>query len=706
MKGNRVAWLCGPSLLLGSFLLFQIELILGKYFLPQFGSVSSVWVTCLMCYQVLLLIGYVYAWGLSYLPVRGQCFTHFSCLLALACLFLGRLHSWPTPITPALTLESSTSPAVTIVLLLLSAAGLPFVLLAGNGVLAQSWAGQIGADANPYRYYALSNAGSLLALVSYPFLVEPLITVSRQAKIWVIGAGIFLGISIAMAIVTWRRFGSRKEMRVGMAECSASADHKRESYYDWLLVFFLAACAALLLAASTNQVCQDVSPVPLLWIAALTAYLASFVVAFSGRLHWNSSQGVIAGLAGVALAWCALHYEPRLGLLSQVLLHAGGLFLVGVFCHHEAYRLRPDKGCLPVFYLILAFGGTLGGVFVAAIAPLWFKDFYEYHLGLLLVLLLAAVVARRASSKAIARVWTSLPSGIALILAVFVIADLRKNRAGIVESTRNFYGVLRIHRQTKGSGSEAVTVHSLLHGKITHGMQADRTRYRYRATTYFTESSGVGMVIARFRELNPDMPVRMGLMGLGIGTMAAYGKKGDYLRFYEINPAVIRYATDGRFFSYLADCQARIEIAEGDARLTLRDERESGMRCEFDIIVLDVFSGGAIPAHLLTREAFELYLEHLASDGVIAWHATNRYLDFAPLAMALARTFGLSMALVDSEGDFKISTPARWIILARNPGFLDAEPLKSHLVLAAGKVVRMWTDDYSNIVALLKHPSS
>ncbi|MCX7590312.1 MAG: fused MFS/spermidine synthase, partial [Kiritimatiellae bacterium] len=631
---------------------------------------------------------------------------HLYLCAVVALMLVFRLRQWPTAITPPRpVIEAARHPVVDIMAMLGGTVGLPFVLLAGNGTLAQAWLGRLKPTVNPYRYYALSNAGSLLALVSYPLLVEPFMPIRQQAHTWTAGLGIFLTTSILFCLQVLHRVNGSDRTGCKSAQPSEPPTNTAGTAQQWSLAFLLAVCASLLLAAVTNHICQDVAPVPLLWILPLAAYLLTFILSFSGKLELSENYTSGLAVAGTFMGWGAMHWEPRLGILLQIAMHTGALFLICIFCHNNLYKLRPSQTDLPFFYLVVALGGVAGSFLVAVVAPMCFNWFWEYPLGLVLVTALAGYLWYRKNHSlrnhyGLRGITWGAP---ALVLGFLLLYDGIMGFSGIVESKRNFYGVVRIHQQTKGLPPDTVIVSSLMHGKITHGMQPDRTAYRYRPTTYFTEASGIGMAILRFRELNPGRPLRMAVAGLGVGTLAAYGREGDYIRFYEINPVVISYATDGRFFSYLADTHARVDSIEGDARVMMQRDHDEGTTQKFDIVVLDAFSGDAVPVHLLTREAVALYLDLLAPDGVLAWNGTNRYLDFEPLARTMARQFGLAMAVIESSGDFKVSTPATWILLARDERFFLSEPFRARVVdTSTGRVVRIWTDDYSNLLSLLK----
>jgi len=442
---------------------------------------------------------------------------------------------------------------------------------------------------------------------------------------------------------------------------------------------------------------------PLLWVLPLSIYLLTFIIGFSNVSGRFSGLYACLLVVGLLAAWLILRNEKVFNIFLQIGGYSLALFAGCLFCHASLYRLRPSTRYLTHFYLLIATGGALGGIFVAMVAPVIFKGYWEYHAGLVLASVLLAWIVSREENRWIYRLrylFFFLP----FLLAILLKANISVVTKDIVEMSRNFYGTLRVHCQVKTKENRSVAVYALMHGNIPHGMQPDRSSYRFKPTVYYTEKSGVGLAILNHPARVRGEPIRMGVVGLGIGTLAAYGRPGDYIRFYEINPDVIRYANDNRFFTYLLDCKSDVDIVPGDGRLSLERELKQGLKQEMDILILDAFNGGAIPSHIVTEEAFDIYLRCLKPDGIIAWHATNRYIDFIPLAYAVAKRLGLRMAIVESVGDFVVSSDAMWILLARDDSILGCPAIEEARLkdISDKRAVKMWTDDFSNILALLK----
>jgi len=448
----------------------------------------------------------------------------------------------------------------------------------------------------------------------------------------------------------------------------------------------------VLLLAVTNHVTQNVAAIPLLWLAPLTLYLLTFIIAFEGRNLYRAEifwPLVLAWLAG--MAWLLVDTSFQFDLWMQLGMYLSGLFVACMFCHGELYRARPAARHLTAFYLTVAGGGAIGGLLVAVVAPLAFNAYYELGLALVALALLAAV--RFAALNRAAR-WASL----AMLLAVAAGAayDGTRFQKDVLVSARNFYGVIRVKDYGVAGGD--FHFRRLLHGVIMHGEQDMTPGGRRKPTTYYKRSSGVGVAMAARQARGP---VRVGVIGLGAGTLAAYGRSGDRFRFYDINPQVLAVA--GSQFTFLADSAAAVDVVLGDARLSLEREPPQG----FDLLAVDAFSSDAIPVHLITREALAVYLRHMKPDGIVAFHVSNRFLRLVPVVARLARENGARAVLISDEGkdaedDDRTSTD--WVLVSR-----DAKALQAPQIAAASPEApeeqpgwRTWTDDYSNLVQILK----
>lgn len=670
-----------------AFLLFQVQPIIAKYILPWFGGSPAVWTTAMLFFQALLLGGYAYAhFSIRYFRPRGQAVLHLGLLVVGLALL---------PITPGARWKPEVvdAPTLQIMLLLLVTVGWPFFILASTSPLLQAWFSRLRPGASPYRLYALSNTGSLLALVSYPFLVEPAVGRTAQTQLWSGGFGLFAVLSAACAVWIWRLSPTLAMPSANEAapEDAAPRPH-RTTRLLWLA---LPAAASVLLLAFTNQISQDVAVIPFLWVLPLSLYLLSFIIAFDHDKWYNRPVFTIAlipAMAGVVWMLFLGVYAP---VLLQIAVYSIALFICCMACHGELARLKPHPKYLTGFYLMIAAGGVLGGVLVGLVAPHVFNLFLELHLGLLAccALVLLAISADKRSVLYGGRprwAWGMIGVSYVMLALTLSIHVVRSTESTIARS-RNFYGVLRVFGEQMDTPLE---VRSLQNGRIYHGVQYMDPNKRRFPTTYYTPTSGIGLTFEAFPRWSER---RIGVVGLGVGTVATYSTQGDYIRIYEINPDVVRMATEQ--FTYLADSEARVEVVLGDARLSLEREAPQG----FDILVLDAFTSDAVPVHLLTTEAFEIYRYHLKPDGVIAVHFTSRYFDLEPVLQQVAQHFEMAAVYVYSPAGPLSTYRADWMLITTNEEFLNTEMI----VDAAWrepqneKRIRLWTDDYSNLFQVL-----
>ena len=675
---------------LGALLLFQVQPLMGKLILPWYGGGPAVWTTCMLFFQVLLLAGYGYAHLVAMrLRPRAQAVVHVVLLVAAAAAL---------PILPGSRWKpgSLADPTWHILALLAASVGLPYLVLSTTAPLVQAWFSRTHPGRSPYRLYALSNAGSLLALLSYPFIVEPILGVRRQAMGW---SGAFAVYALLMGwcvLRTWRQ----PEMPATAAS-EAQEERGAPSLVQRCLWIALSACGSVLLLAVTNQLCADVAVVPFLWVLPLSLYLLTFILAFhSARCY----PRVVLGFSlPIVLAWMLwlMFEDVDVGLGWQVLGYSVGLFVCCMVCHGELVRLKPSPRHLTSFYLLVASGGALGGVLVTLVAPRVFPAYFELHVGLLACGALAlGAWWYNSGERTRWHGWRTAALSFASVaalagLAVALAAEVHRTVDGCESVSRNFYGVLRVESYLTGDPDTAYT--ALVHGRISHGNQFQSDEGRWLPTTYYGEQSGVGLALG---ELVRAEGRRIGVVGLGVGTLAVYGRPGDRLRFYEINPEVRRLATSR--FTYLADSAAEWHIEMGDARLSLERELARREPQHFDLLALDAFTSDAIPIHLLTREAFAVYLRHLRPDGVLAVHTSNRYLDLVPVLLAHADHFGLAAAVIDSDEDeIMLIDAATWVLLSRDSELLESGDLGA---AAAGTVSERrchWTDDFSDLLEVL-----
>ncbi len=592
---------------LSAFLLFEVQPVIAKMILPWFGGSSAVWSTCMLFFQGVLLLGYVYAHWLNKLAPRKQAAAHIS-LLAVSLLVL--------PIVPSHGWMHSgvAQPSLTILALLAATVGLPYFLLSATSPLLQAWYARSHKQGLPYRFFALSNFFSMLALLSYPFLIEPNLPSRMQALVW---SGGFVGFAVLGAITAWRTSAE------SIAPAAETATQKLAPAPTWtarLLWLGLAAAASVLLLAVTTHLTQDVAAIPFLWILPLAVYLLSFIICFEAPRIYHRT--VFVPLLIASLAFMAYRLWPEHGKMDLRLLI--GLFVFALFtccmvCHGELVRLKPHPRYLTGFYVIVSLGGAVGGLFVGLLAPNVFHAYYEFPIGLALCALIAAIVFARAL-RAAPRVWMQTGIAVLVVLLAGYFFFLRQIMFQMVDGykvvARNFYGQLRVADEGDPRIDDDAA-RKLIHGIINHGQQMLREEYRRLPVSYFCPQSGIG----RGMKALEGHPRRIGILGLGCGTLAAYGHPGDTLRIYEINPKVIEIAN--RDFTYLKDTPAKVEVAMGDARLVLEAESTDPSRL-FDILIMDAFSGDSVPVHLITREAFAIYFRHLKPSGILAVNISNK----------------------------------------------------------------------------------
>jgi len=671
------------TIFLSAFLLFLVQPMTAKQILPWFGGSAAVWTTCLVFFQSALLAGYAYSdLVVRRLGTRGQAVVHVA-LLALSLLTL--------PIIPGAHWKpaGTESPSWLILGLLTATIGLPYLLLSTTSPMLQAWFARLRPGVNPYRLFALSNLASMLALVGYPFLLEPWVSTGAQALGWSAAYGIFAVLATTAAITALR--APVRASAILAAEAPVrSADMQDEAHPTvarQVLWCSLAAMGSVLLLAVSNHITQNVAAVPLLWIAPLALYLLTFILAFD-RSGWYQRQTVMSMLAAMlcVMAWTLADSRLTHELELQIGVFLVGLFLACLFCHGELVRVKPHARWLTRFYLMVALGGAAGSVLVGIVAPLATPAYFE--LGVALVACAWLLLWQARDEPAAFPVLGGIAAMVALGCAVWAGRTFFEDT---MIATRNFYGVLRVREL----GADSTLRRSLIHGSILHGTQYNAPELRQRPTTYYTPSSGIGRAL---ESLHPRLePLKVGVIGLGTGTLATYGSRDDLYRFYDINPAVADIAR--RYFTFLADSAARTEIALGDARLTLERERPQA----FDVLAIDAFSSDAIPVHLITAEALDIYRRHVKSDGIIAFHVTNRYLNLAPVVEALATSRGLRSVLVADDGDESLSSKSDWVLVAANQAVLDKAPIaEAAKPIEARPGWRLWTDDFNNLVQVLK----
>lgn len=679
----RHALLYGSTIAASAFLLFQVQPLIAKLILPWFGGSAAVWTTCMLFFQVALLGGYLYAhWTTRLLSPPRQALVH-TVLLAVSLLLL--------PITPGESWKppSGEDPTLRILGLLAATVGLPYFLLSTTGPLVQAWYSRVNHGRLPYRLFALSNFASMAALLSYPVVVEPFLRTRHQSLIW--SAAYVLFAVLAAAAAMQSRAAPPQPVSEDAASEAADAAPGMADYALWVA---LPACASLLLLSVTNFLTQDVASIPFLWILPLSLYLLSFVLCFDAIGWYRRIPFLILLAAALAGMVYRLRSDEFLSELPQTIaLYCAGFFVCCMVCHGELAALKPHPRHLTAFYLMISVGGALGGVFVGVIAPAAFAGNYELPIGIALCVLLAAAALYYSPSSPMRSGRSMLAWCVVAAFAAgicgYCINIVREWGVGSRVVARNFYGGLRV--SDEGDPSETGSSRKLRHGEINHGEQYLHPSRKLEPTTYYCPGSGVGMAIEALR---PRGPLRIGVIGLGAGGLAAYGRDGDYFRFYEINPLILKLATTE--FTYTRETPARVEYVMGDARLSL--EREPSQ--QFDLLVVDAFSGDSIPIHLLTREAFGQYFRHLRDNGILAVHISNRHLDLAPVVKQAALAYRKQAREIDTDDDDETGCfGCTWVLLASR---FDHSGINAYPTLDETRDLPIWTDDYSNLLHILK----
>jgi hypothetical protein len=662
----------------------------AKRILPWFGGTPSVWTTCMLFYQVLLLLGYIYAHIISTkIKPRFQILLHLLVLGLVFLFFVIAAYSWKYPTLPDSSWKPNRSgkPSWQILQLLGASIGFPFFLLSSTSPLLQKWLTSALKEP-PYKLYALSNIGSLLGLISYPFLIEPNFSLKLQSIAWSAFFILFIGLSAICSL--------RMKPTIVLADKTIESPPLKRV----LLWISLAACGSLMLLATTNQICREIAVVPFLWVLPLTLYLLTFILCFQGEKYYPRIAFHLVLGPTIILAYLILSNGISVPLWQQIVVFSGTLFITGMICHGELYRLRPGRDQLTTFYVSVAAGGAFGGVLSAVVAPYVMKGFWEFHLGLWLTsfLLIIALFDEKNS-------WVSALNKrqrpirfiqfvlLLSALAFLLLHEITQELKGTIYTARNFYGVVSVLKEDAGTPDERYT---LRHGRIDHGYQfTDQERMMVPAG-YYSPISGFGLSLQLLRDRGN---LRIGSIGLGVGMIAAYGQRGDSIRFYEIDPEIIRLAQSGhKYFQFIARSPAKIDVTLGDGRISL--EREPPQN--FDLLAIDAFSSDSIPAHLLTREATEIYRKHVKKpSGILAFNITNRYLNLRPVIFGVADHFRLKAVEIDAPAERHYQAlSSQWILMSADENFI----LPAQLIIKDPSTNRriLWTDDDHSLFPLVK----
>ncbi len=681
---------------ISAFLIFLVQPLIAKQILPWFGGSAAVWATCLLFFQTALLAGYAYADAVTrWLSLKRQVMLH-TALLGAAALTM------PILVGEGWRPQGSEEPISRILLLLTATIGLPYFLLATTTPLVGAWYARRFQAAAPYRLFALSNLASLLALLGFPFLIEPQLGNRQVTWVWSALFGIF---AVLCATLGWRTLqaggagaaptappaeaqkGSNQNAAAPQAVVG-SAVPTESGPWTWIL---LSAVGSAMLLGVTSHLTQNISSAPLLWVFPLALYLMTFIISFD-HPRWYL-RGLFLPLAGLSLplmAWLS----DSLALKQVTPVYALGLFVVCMACHGELARLKPAPSRLTAFYLCMSVGGALGSLFMAVLAPLVFDGYFELYAALV-VAGLAGLTLPLVREPGVQRLLTrAATTGVVLLTAGLSWQGVK----GYVESVRfmerDFYGVVR----TRDNATGGEPFRNLIHGAIAHGGQLLREDLRMAPSSYFGPTSGYGRVFASL----PPGPHKVGVIGLGAGALAAYAKPGDDWVFYEISPAVVRAAMAE--FTFLPQFPGRYELVVGDGRLAL--EREAPR--QYDVLAMDAFAGDSIPTHLITREAMAAYVKHLKPDGVLVFQATNRFVNLMPVLHNLAQSFGMQAVLI-SDSPPTVDGPGYWlsstdqVIVTRNAALLQAPAIREAAQpLQPDPGLPVFTDDYVNLVRILK----
>ena len=652
--------------------------MVAKQLLPTFGGSAAVWLTCLVFFQTALLAGYAYAHWLARSPRQRWLMPLHLALLGCAALVA---LAWSLRSEGFAT--ASSHPFLMVFQALLFSIGLPFLLLGSTSPLLQAWLSRLEHARIPYRLFALSNLASLLALALYPTVVEPYLTLRMQRILW---SGGFLCFAAISATLAWRMHGTPSAAAAHKVSAEDTSSSPLRSKLLWLV---LPMVAAMQLCAVTSYMTANIAAIPLLWILPLAAYLLTLIIAFE-YAGWVPRPVLtrLLVLMLAALAYMMANIDAWWPVGIGITFFLIEMFFACLLCHVEAYRLRPQSAReLTLFYLLFAAGGAIGSFLISIASPLLFSSNYDMAITFFATAL-ATLLALWPENWSQRVLWAAA-SGAMIYLLFLLHAAYRRDT---LFAARNFYATLRVKQTYNAKGQWTRT---LTNGIILHGSQIFTPQLRKTPTTYYAEDSGIGLAM---RYCCGDRARNVGIVGLGAGTIAAYGRPGDRMRFYEINPSVEPIAQ--HFFTYLRDSAAQISFAEGDARASLTGEAAQ----HFDVLAIDAFSGDAIPLHLLTTQAITLYRRHLAPGGVLAFHISNRHVDLEPAIALLAQSAGMRARVVQSyANDQTGASNATWMLVTGNDDFLALPAIAGNSRPAKQRAgLRLWTDDYSALLPLLR----
>jgi hypothetical protein len=686
-----------------ALLLFLIQPIVSKSILGWFGGAPNVWTTCMLFFQSVLVLGYAYAHLLSSMPMRRQVVIHL-------CVLLAALITLPVVADASWQPDPSSNPTLAILQLLLIHVGMSYFVLSTTGPLVQSWFAQSLTEGTPYRLYALSSVGSLAALIAYPLFVEVMFDTTRQGWIWSAGF-----IAFAICITILGRCCFRAAPAIQDIDQTESTKPLEKTAPRQLLNWIALGCLpSTLLLAITDQLTQDVAVTPFLWVLPLAIYLISFIICFD-RPTWFNRSWYAAATVLLVLILSLLYIRDSVdaffgGTLMQTLaesllgttaLMAATLFSICMLCHGELYQLRPAKKKLTQYYVAISIGGALGGFFVSIICPILFTQYHEFHLGLVIAFSAAAILLLRLTldKPAVTQLAVALPVGLAF--GIVLVSQWGMTQTDALVATRNFYGVLQV--TTTAATETTPGVKEMRHGRVVHGAQLLDPSLLREPTTYYGRKSGIGLIFNTLYSVGisgTPAPLNIAAVGLGTGTLAIYPTNIDQMTYFEINPDVIQLAKE--HFTFLQSAATKVKTIAIDGRLGVATLPQRST----DLLILDAFSSDSIPTHLLTVEAFDIYIRRLRTDGVICIHISNQHLDLTPVLTGIAAQFDLSIRTVQSPGRVtatESTDDALWCILTTNSIVLASLDHQASVNKVAPEcAITPWTDRYSNLLGILK----
>lgn len=700
----------------GSFLLFSIQPLLGKFLLPFFGGSALVFSSAIFFFITVLFFGYLYSYFILRFSFYFHSALHIGLLLLTLIIFYFINTSWQTLILegPFLEAKEGIFPLFRILIFLIIVIGLPYFLLSSTVILSQSWF-ERALKNSPYSLYAVSNAGGFFAIGLYPFFIEPMFTLTFQRKAWLFLFFLYVVVFVMIIFALRKRLKERefsyfeisKTVEGEEREIKEIKDNKKQKERNSLLSILtlkwlsFSLIPVLALLTLTNHMSQKITPVPFLWLLPLGIYLVSFIIVFS-RWH-NFYRRNIFSVLLIFGATLSLFFKNPLplgmGIIMATLAYCLMLFSLFIICHGELYKLRPKKiSILPFFYLVISFGGVIGAVLINIIAPLVFNDFLEFFIVIWISIMISFFLLLRNNIQNIKNfrfVFGFFSILFLYLIGIFIIKI--ENQTEI--SVRNFYGSFLIKTVDKENLEYPVRV--IIHNGVVHGAQfiSDNKEIRNEPLTYYTRSSGVGIAIENHKKRENKEEMRIGLVGLGAGVLAAYKEENDYCRFYEINPGVKEVAE--KYFTFLGDKNCDVVI--NDARIALQEEKEKEFYGDFDILAVDAFNGGTIPLHLITKEAIELYFDHLREGGILAIHISNVFLDLGPVLATISKELEIDYIRVkeDKKNSEDYHFSSDWVLLSKGDE-LKKEVFSFFRDENPKTLKRLWTDDFSNVFEIIR----